>query len=63
MRDVEFLAFPRIGAIADIAWAPDKAHDWEAFRTRLGAQAPRWTALGINYYRAPEVEWRPVDGK
>jgi hexosaminidase len=63
MRDVEFLAFPRIGAVADIAWAPDKAHDWEAFRTRLGAQAPRWTALGINYYRAPEIEWRPVHGK
>ena len=60
MRDLEFLAFPRIGAIADVAWAPAKARDWEAFRKRLGAQAPRWTALGINFYRAPEIEWRVV---
>jgi hexosaminidase len=25
---------------------------------RLGAQAPRWTALGINFYRAPDVPWK-----
>jgi hexosaminidase len=60
MRDVEFLAFPRLAAIADVAWTPEKAHDWNEFRGRLGAQAPRWTALGINFYRAPEIEWRPV---
>jgi len=57
MRDVEFLAFPRLAEIADVAWAP-KARDWDAFRARLGAQAPRWTALGINFYHAPEIEWR-----
>jgi hexosaminidase len=60
MRDVEFLAFPRLAAIADVAWTPEKAHEWNEFRGRLGAQAPRWTALGINFYRAPEIEWRPV---
>jgi len=63
VRDLEFLAFPRLAAIADVGWTSDKQHDWEAFRKRLGAQAPRWTALGINYYRAPEIDWRPVDGR
>jgi hexosaminidase len=24
---------------------------------RLGAQAPRWAALGINYYRSPKIPW------
>ena len=63
IRDLEFLAFPRLAAVADVAWAPAKARDWSAFRKRLGAQAPRWTALGINFYRAPEVEWHAVNGK
>jgi hexosaminidase len=60
MRDVEFLAFPRLAAVADVAWAPAKAHDWDLFRGRLGAQAPRWAALGLNFYRDPAVEWRSV---
>ena len=58
IRDVEFLAFPRLAAIADLAWSPAAGHDWEAFRTRLAEQAPRWTALGINFYRAPDIHWR-----
>ena len=58
IRDIEFLAFPRVAAIADIAWSPAATHDWQAFSTRLAEQAPRWTALGINFYRAPEINWR-----
>lgn len=60
IRDVEFLAFPRLAAIADVGWSPAATHDWEAFRARLGEQAPRWTALGINFYRAPEIAWRAM---
>jgi hexosaminidase len=63
MRDVEFLAFPRMAAIADLAWAPPSSHNWEQFETRLAAQAPRWTALGVNFYRAPEIPWAPVNSK
>ena len=58
IRDVEFLAFPRLAAIAELGWSPAQAHNWEEFRLRLGAQGPRWTALGINFYRAPEVPWK-----
>jgi hexosaminidase len=57
MRDVEFLAMPRLAAIAEVAWSPQAARTWDGFRTRLGAQAPRWTAMGINFYRAPEIPW------
>ena len=60
IRDVEFLAFPRIAALADVAWSPAAGHDWEAFRMRLAEQAPRWTALGINFYRAPEIPWKAM---
>jgi hexosaminidase len=57
IRDVEFLAMPRLAAIAELGWSPARAHDWESFRARLGAQGPRWTAMGINFYRAPEIPW------
>jgi hexosaminidase len=58
MRDVEFLAFPRLAAIAELGWSPAPRHNWDDFRRRLGAQGPRWTALGVNFYRAPEIPWR-----
>jgi N-acetyl-beta-hexosaminidase len=57
MADVEFLALPRLAAIAELAWSPAARHNWEDFRIRLGAQAPRWAAMGINFYRAPEIPW------
>jgi hexosaminidase len=59
IRDIEFLAFPRLAAIAGLAWSPaSQKQPWDEFKLRLGAQAPRWVALGINFYRAPEVPWR-----
>jgi hexosaminidase len=59
IRDVEFLAFPRLAAVAELAWSPAAAKQaWDDFKVRLGAQSPRWVALGINFYRAPEVPWQ-----
>jgi hexosaminidase len=57
IRDVEFMALPRLAAIAELGWSSRERHDWEKFRSRLGAQAARWTAMGINFYRTPEVPW------
>jgi hexosaminidase len=56
--DVEFMAFPRLPAIAELGWSPQSTHDWTAFRRRLGAQSPRWTVMGLNFYRSPQVAWR-----
>jgi hexosaminidase len=56
MRDVEFMAFPRLPGVAEVAWSP-AGRDWEQYRRRLAAQAPHWTALGINFYRSPAVAW------
>jgi hexosaminidase len=57
MADAEFLALPRLAALAEVAWTPQTMRAWDGFRVRLGAQAPRWSALGINFYRAPEIPW------
>ena len=58
INDYEFLAFPRLAAIAEVGWSRQADRRWEEFRVRLGAQGPRWVALGINFYRSPEVPWK-----
>jgi hexosaminidase len=55
--NIEFMAFPRLPAIAELGWSPWSTHDWESFRTRLAAQAPRWEELGIDFYRSPQIPW------
>ena len=57
MREVEFMAFPRLTAIAEIGWSRNDARNWEDFRRRLGAHGPRFSALGINFHREASVPW------
>ena len=54
---VEYLAMPRLPALAEVAWSPASRRQWEDFRLRISAHAPRWTLLGINYYRSPQIVW------
>jgi hexosaminidase len=54
---IEFMAFPRLPAIAELGWSPWSTHDWESFRTRLAAEGPRWTEMGIDFYRSPQIPW------
>jgi hexosaminidase len=55
--DIDYLAFPRLAAHAELGWSPWSTHDWTTFRTRLGAQAPRWVAQSIGFYRSSQVAW------
>ncbi|WP_250038300.1 beta-N-acetylhexosaminidase [Paractinoplanes maris] len=55
IEDIEFMAFPRLAAIAELGWSPSR--DWESFRTRLGAYGPRWTARGVGFYPSPQIDW------
>jgi hexosaminidase len=41
--------FPRIAALAELAWSPAGAHDWNGFLQRLPAELARYRALGIGY--------------
>lgn len=55
--DIEYMAFPRLAAIAELGWSPESTHSWTAFRGRLAAQGPRWKAAGIDYYHSTQVAW------
>jgi len=53
----QFLAMPRLPSVAEVGWTPQGSRQWEDFRRRLAAHAPRWRLLGINYYASPEIRW------
>jgi hexosaminidase len=57
MADIEYMAFPRLPGIAEIGWSAQSSHQWAAYRRRLAAQGPRWEAMGLDFYRSPEVPW------
>jgi hexosaminidase len=54
---MDFLAYPRLPAIAEIAWSPKETHDWADFRARLATHGPRWERQGIAFHRSPDVPW------
>jgi len=56
-QDYEYLAFPRLAAIAELAWSPAQQVSWESFRGRMAMQGARLAALGVNFARVPGVNW------
>src|SRR5579863_3081493 len=48
LRD-QHAVFPRLAALAEVAWSPLPARDWEGFLARLPAQLARYRRLGIQY--------------
>jgi hexosaminidase len=57
LADVETMLFPRLSAVAEVAWSPQARRDWQDFRGRLAIQSRRWEAAGVAYHRSPQVDW------
>ena len=45
----EYMLFPRLSALAEIAWSPKGKKDLDDFRQRLETQCRRYEAMGLNY--------------
>ncbi|MGW7685409.1 beta-N-acetylhexosaminidase [Kribbella sp. NPDC054772] len=58
LEKVDFMVFPRLPGIAELGWSQESALDWATYKDRLAEQGPRWEVLGVNFYRAPEIDWR-----
>ena len=54
---VTYMAFPRIAALAEVAWSPAARIDWPDFQRRLEPQLKRYDKQGIRYAR--EVKLNP----
>jgi hexosaminidase len=73
-RAVDYMAFPRLAAFAEVAWSelPEPGErDYRGFETRMTAHYGRLDAMGVEYrpqdgplpwQRRPGVTGRPVDG-
>ena len=48
VQDFEYMAFPRLIAIAELGWTAQASRQWEDFDNRLRLQATRLKALGVN---------------
>jgi hexosaminidase len=55
----QYLLLPRLPAIAEVGWTASEGKDWERFRRRIAAHAPRWRLMGANYYPSAQVDWGP----
>ncbi|MDQ0952306.1 hexosaminidase [Streptomyces phaeochromogenes] len=55
--NLDYMAFPRLPGVAELGWSPAATHDWDTYKVRLAAQAPRWDAMGTGYYRSSQVPW------
>lgn len=55
--DIEYMVFPRLLGVAEIGWSPATGRSWDEYRIRLAAHGKRLTALGVNFYRDPVVDW------
>ncbi len=52
---IEYQTYPRLLALAEVAWSPREARDWNDFWTRLRKYGERLDAMGVGYYRDPRI--------
>ena len=51
-QDVNYLLYPRLMALADLAWTPKGTKDWQGFLNRIDSLLPHLDAMGVNYARS-----------
>ena len=51
-KDAEYLVFPRIAALSELAWSPVGTKDWGSFLKRLDALCRHWDVMEVNYARS-----------
>jgi hexosaminidase len=57
MDNLDFMLFPRLPACAEIGWTPREKRHWEDYCPRLANHGQRLAAMGIKFYRSPQVDW------
>ncbi|MDU0372847.1 glycoside hydrolase family 20 protein [Hymenobacter endophyticus] len=51
-QQVEYMAFPRMSALAEALWSPARLRNWPDFQQRMRQQYRRYEAWGANYARS-----------
>ncbi len=58
LKEIKYMAFPRLAGHSEIGWTPARLRNWDSYKSRLGNFAPRFKAMGINFYRSPLIPWK-----
>jgi hexosaminidase len=63
MTDADYMVFPRLIALAEVAWSPSAQRTatspaYKDFLQRLAAQGNRLQIAGTNFYPSTEVAWQ-----
>jgi hexosaminidase len=63
MSNVDYMVFPRLLALAEVAWSADAQRTatspaYRDFLQRLAAQGARLQIAGVNFYPSTEVSWQ-----
>lgn len=51
-QKVEYMVFPRIGALSEVLWSPKAGRSWTEFEQRLQTQFTRYNTWGVNWSKA-----------
>ncbi|MBN1900876.1 beta-N-acetylhexosaminidase [Candidatus Sumerlaeota bacterium] len=46
---LDYQAYPRLSALAEVAWSPKENKNWEDFESRMAVHYKRLTILGVKY--------------
>ena len=65
LPDADYLVFPRLLALAEVAWSPPARRTatspaYRDFLRRLAGQGTRLQAAGVNFYPSAQVPWHPA---
>lgn len=58
LDEAEYLVFPRLPGYAEIGWSAPETRNWNDYKTRLAAHGDRFEAMGINFYRSAQIQWK-----
>jgi hexosaminidase len=55
--DIDYMLFPRVLGCAEVGWTPQEKRRWEDYSLRLANHGQRLAAMGVKFYRSPQVAW------
>jgi hexosaminidase len=58
---LDYMAYPRMLAIAETGWTPDRLKDFEDFLARFDVLKKRYDAMGINYFKGEYHDTRATN--
>ena len=60
---VEYMAYPRACALAEVDWTPKELKDWDDFVKRMEIHKKRLKELNVNYFDGPLDAKKPKKKK